>query len=235
MIETDNIYNGDCMRLIRDIPDGAVNLVVTDPPYLVNNKEGKGYWGQQAGKITNQLDDLNITDGYNIRAMAQEIRRVQNDNINAYFFCNAKQIPEYIDVYVNGLKCGMNILCWHKRNVMPLYSNTYLNDTEYIMFFHKGKGHCFPQCYEDARSWLVGNTNKVDKERYLHPTIKPQLILRKLIRNSSREGEVVLDPFVGSGSTCVAARDLGRKYIGFELSEKYYNIARRRVFKPKTE
>ena len=68
-----------------------------------------------------------------------------------------------------------------------------------------------------------------DKKQYLHPTIKPLNIIENLVKISSREGDVILDPFVGSGTTCVAAKRLGRKYIGFEINEKYYKIAKDRL------
>lgn len=75
----------------------------------------------------------------------------------------------------------------------------------------------------------MSNTNVADKKAYGHLTIKPLDIIKTLIENSSRKGDLVLDPFLGSGTTAVACKSLGRNYIGFEINEKYYRIANERI------
>lgn len=123
MIQTNNIYHGDSYKLIKEIPDNSIDLIVTDPPYMVET-QGAGFFGK--------------------------------------------------------------------------------NSDEYSM-------------------------NYKDKKQYGHPTIKPLDIIKNFIINSSNDGDIVLDPFMGSGTTCVAAKELGRKYIGFEINEKYFNIAKDRL------
>lgn len=106
---------------------------------------------------------------------------------NMYIFCNARQIPQYIDFFVNQHKCSFDILVWIKDNPVPTYSNKYLTDKEYILYFRKG-GYCNPQNYESARSWFMCPLNQKDKDLYKHPTIKPLQIIERLVVNSSMGG-----------------------------------------------
>lgn len=161
--------------------------------------------------------------------MRSEIKRVSKAGFNAYFFCNKAQIPEYIEAYVKEEKCKFEILCWHKTNTVPTFYNKYLTDTEYIMYFHSGKGHVKPQNYQDAHTFFVQPMNIADKKEWKHPTIKPINIIKTLIRNSSAEGDIVLDPFMGSGTTAIAALEEGRQFIGFEKSDKWFEMATNRV------
>lgn len=79
--------------------------------------------------------------------------------------------------------------------------------------------------YELKHKYYISSTNKDDKDDYLHPTIKPIEFVEKHIAHSTQVGDTVFDPFLGSGTTALAAKHLGRKYIGFEINEKYYKIA----------
>ena len=124
--------------------------------------------------------------------------------------------------------CKTELLSWHKTNPVPTCNNKYLSDTEYLLFFRE-KGVKIFGSYETKKKYYVTPTNKSDKDKYEHPTIKPLEIIQNLILNSSQEGDVVLDPFLGSGTTAVAAVNTNRHYIGFELDEKYFDIACQRL------
>lgn len=182
-------------------------------------------------KFNQSLKDLvkaGITEGYNIERFGNEFIRVMKE-INIYLWCNKVQIPDYFTFYVENHRCKFDILCWHKTNALPTYSNKYLSDTEYLLYFRKGKGKCFPQSYEDAKTFYLAPINHKDKKEWGHPTIKPLDITEKIIRNSSREGQTILDPFMGPGTTGVACKRLGRKFIGIELDETYFNTAKERI------
>lgn len=224
------IYNMDCAVGLMSIPDGSIDLIVTDPPYIVG--WGGGGSINKAKKLDKSLEQLridNMVDGYDIESFSKEIVRLQGGNINAYFFCNKLQIPEYMRCYVSEMKCKFDLLCWHKRNALPTYSNKYLSDTEYCLFFHKGKGHTFPQSYDDAKTFEVGAINLSDKKLWGHPTIKPLGMIKKIVRNSSREGETVLDPFMGSGTTAIACLTQNRNFIGYEINQTYYETSMKRI------
>ena len=224
------LINGDCLIAMKDIPDGSVDLIVTDPPYIVTT--GGGGVVNKILKLEDSLKDLDrakITEGYDIESFSKEVQRLCKNGINAYFWCNKLQIPEYFRVYVGLLNCKFDILCWHKRNALPTYHNKYLTDTEYCLYFRNGKSFANPKNYEDAQTYSVGVINLEDKRLYGHPTCKPLDWMRKLIRNSSSEGQTILDPFCGSGTTCIAALRENRKYIGIELDQHYYEVAKKRI------
>ena len=231
MIEKNSIINADCLEAMKDIPDGSIDLIVTDPPYIVNTTGGGGTVNKllKLNESLKDLDKADITNGYDIEKFSKEVQRVQKDGINAYFWCNKLQIPEYFRVYVGMLNCKFDILCWHKRNALPTFHNKYLTDTEYCLYFRNGKGGVKPKNYEDAQTYSVGLINHEDKKLYSHPTIKPLEWMQKIIRNSSKQGDIILDPFCGSGTTCVAAIREKRHYIGIELNEEYFNIAKKRI------
>lgn len=224
------LYNQDCIEGMKTLADNSIDLIVTDPPYDIGSISGGGSVNT-VKKLNKSLQDLKKADlikGYDIVAFGEEALRVMNE-INIYFWCNKKQIPAYFDFYVNKHKCTFDILAWHKTNALPTYSNKYLSDTEYLLYFRKGKGKCFPESYEDAKTYYVAPINHKDKKLWGHPTIKPLDITEKIIRNSTREGQTVLDPFSGSGTTAIACVNNNRNFIGFELDRDYYNISLNRI------
>lgn len=224
------MHNGDCLEVLKEIPDGSIDLIVTDPPYLISATNGGGSINniKRLNKSLKALDDADITEGYDIELYGKEFIRVMNE-INIYFWCNKVQIPSYFKFYVEKHKCKFDIICWHKTNALPTYSNKYLTDTEYLLYFRKGKGKCFPQSYDDAKTYYIAPINHKDKKEFKHPTIKPLDITEKIIRNSSREGQVILDPFMGSGTTGVACKSQNRNFVGIEIDENYFNIAKERI------
>lgn len=150
--------------------------------------------------------------------------------INIYVWCNKNQLRQYID-YFEDLGCSTELLTWHKTNPVPTCNNKYLSDTEYLLYFRKGGVKLYGS-YATKKKYYVSPTNKADKEKYKHPTIKPLNIIENLIINSSQEGDTVLDCFMGSGTTGVACKNLNRNFIGIELDEQYFEIAKERINEP---
>ena len=121
------------------------------------------------------------------------------------------------------------MLIWQKTNPLPVINNHYLIDKEYIVFV-RDKGLPFKaKSYDKAKTVFQFPLNYRDKRKWDHPTIKPLPIIERLIENSSKEGDIVLDPFMGSGTTAVAARNLGRHYIGYETNPDYCKVAEKRL------
>ena len=148
--------------------------------------------------------------------------------INIYLWCSQKQIPIYLDYFVRGKGCNWNLLTWHKINPVPACGNKYITDTEYCLFFRE-KG---VRIYGDASTkgtYFVTPLNSTDKKTWGHPTIKPLSFFEKHIVNSSLQGDIVLDPFMGSGTTAIAAIREKRNFIGFELNKEYYDKACKRI------
>lgn len=224
-----NLMCGDSIELIKNIPDNSIDLIVTDPPYEVSTRSiGNTLIDMGVGNAFNDLENLNIVDGYDIESYAKEFIRVMKEP-NIYVFCNKKQIPKYLDIYFRKYGCMFDILFWIKNNALPTYYNKYLTDVEYLLYFHKGKGKCFPQSYEDAKTYYFNSINYKDKKLYNHPSIKPLNLVEKVIRNSSKENQLILDPFMGSGTTGVACKKLHRNFIGIEINKDYFNIAEQRI------
>ncbi len=227
-MEYDYIECGDCLELMKNIPDKSIDLIVTDPPYLIENTKagGKSKLAKSIQNMNDEIENNNLTRGFDIIVLDEFVRVMKN--INLYVWCNHKQIPMYIDYFVNKLNCSFDILIWNKTNAMPLFNNKYLTDKEYCLYFRKG-GYCNPSNYEQAKTVFYQPINSKDKKQYGHPTIKPLNIIKNLILNSSYEGDIILDPFMGSGTTPVACVETNRHYIGFELEPKYFDIACKRL------
>lgn len=234
MLERNNIYLGDSYELIKQIEDKSIDLIVIDPPYQIDGKpKSKEALEKTTNKITksinklnNELQENNICDGIREEIFEEFMRVMKTPNI--YIWCNRKQIPMYFNYFVNKLQLNFEILVWNKANVMPLYNHQYLNDVEYCLYF-RGANVCNPKCYNDAKTVFRNPTNKIDKFAYHHPTCKPVPIIETLIKNSSKENDLVLDCFLGSGTTAVACKNLNRDYIGIEINPKWYKIACNRL------
>lgn len=223
MLEINNVYNMDCLFGIRQmIAQGLkVDLIVTDPPYFIRSTRagGKSELARSIQPMNDELQNNNLTVGIDeshLEAMWDVMKKP-----NIYIWCNGAQIPQYIDFFVKKKKCKMDIIVWRKTNATPLFCNKYLSDKEYCMYFRKG-GYCQPQSYEKAKTVYDLPINIKDKRLYGHPTIKPLSIIRNLVETSSKTNSLVLDPFIGSGTTAVACKELGRNYIGFEIDAAYH-------------
>lgn len=222
-MEYDYIECGDCLELMKGIPDKSIDLVVTDPPYVIDNKGG-GLYTQEDKQYVKQLES--IKDGFSTEVL-DELCRVMK-KINIYLWCSQKQLFPLIEYFVEGKKCNFNLITWHKTNPVPACGNKYLTDTEYCLFFRE-KGVKIYGEFSTKFTYYVTPLNQKDKKIYNHPTIKPLDIIQNLVVNSSLEGDIVLDPFLGSGTTAIACVNTNRHYIGFELDPQYYDIACKRL------
>ena len=220
MINT--IQLGNCYELIKDIPDKSIDLVVIDPPYEIETEGGNTNIGKNLkNNMLKELNDLKITEGIDYSLLEQYIRIMKK--INIYIWCNKKQILEYLKFFVEKHNCSFEIMTWCKTNPTPLCGGNYLIDKEFCLYFRKGVK--LNTTFETAFTYWILPKNIYDKETYLHPTIKPLSIIKKLIINSSNVGGVVLDTFSGSGTTCLACKELRRNYIGMEIDPKYHKIS----------
>lgn len=225
-MKINNIYLGDAYELIKKIPDKSIDLIVTDPPYEIKGlHEDTGLLKGRKNSHNSQLRDNNLGDGINLKIIDEFARVLKK--INLYIWCNKEQIYDYMTYFVKERKCNFEIIIWAKPNPAPFINGHYLKDKEYCLFFWE-KGVKVGGDYHSLKTYYIKNTNTEDKNNFLHPTIKPIDIIENLIRNSCN-GKLILDPFVGSGTTCLAAKHLGFNYIGFEINETYYNIAKQRL------
>lgn len=214
MINT--ITLGDSYKLIKDIPDNSIDLIVIDPPYEMETR-GAGFHKKR--DYYDLIHDKGLAKSIDIDILKQFERIMKKTNI--YIFCNKNQLPMYLDYYKNK---NFDVLVWNKTNPIPTVNNKYLSDLEYIVFAREDKVEMY-NTYETSSKLFQTVVNKTDKEKYKHPTIKPITIIKNLIINSSKKNDIVLDCFSGSGTTCVAAKELGRQFIGIEIDPEYHKIS----------
>ena len=206
---------------LANIPASSIDLIVSDIPYPTisggnkNPDAPRGVLSANDGKIFKH-NSIHISD------YASLMFDVLKDPAHCYIFTNLKNL---FDVQQHMTKAGFklhNILIWKKNTANP--NRWYMQDKEYIMFYRKGKA--FPVNDKGIKS-VIEIDNIVGGR--LHPTEKPVDLLRVLISQSSQVGDVVLDPFMGSGSTGVAAQTLARQFIGLEIDLRYTTIAAQRL------
>lgn len=228
MIELNKIYNEDCLEGMKRIPDKSVDLIITDPPYQIDKTKsgGNSRLARSIQKMNNQILENNLTNGFNTKILDEIVRVMKK--INLYIWCNHKQIPMYIDYFVNKNNCAFDFIILNKTNPAPLFNNKYMTDKEYCIYFRKG-GYCNPVNYETAKTVYHQPLNVQDKKYYTHPTIKPLNIITNLLLNSSKKSEIVLDPFMGSGTTAIACLNTGRNFIGFKTNKEYYEKSLERI------
>lgn len=222
------IIHGDCLEILKQIPDNSVDLIYTDPPYLIprHSKKDKGKFSLKFKSLYSELCEYDLTDFDSLEWCEDAIRVMKK--VNIYIWCSKKQIPLYFDFFIKQHGCSFYILEWIKTNPLPNYNNQYQNDKEYCLYFRK-KGYCQPKDLVSAKTYFLQPINQEDKKFYYHPTIKPLNIVKQMIENSTHEGDIVLDPFLGSGTTAVACHQLKRKYIGIEKQEEFYKTALKRI------
>lgn len=230
-MELNKIYLGNAYELIKEIPDKSVDLIVTDPPYQIDGLEAKtrhmtGMFKHRNKTHVHEMVETKLGDGIDLKILEEFVRVMKK--INIYIWCNKEQIYDYLTFFVKEKKCNFEIIIWAKNNPAPFINGHYLKDKEYCLFFWE-KGVKVSGDYHSLKTVWLKNTNIEDKKKFVHPTIKDLDIIENLIKNSTGGGLkneiVVFDPFVGSGTTCLAAKHLGLSYIGFEINENYYKIA----------
>lgn len=136
---------------------------------------------------------------------------------------------DLLNYFVTEHKCRFEILTWHKTNPIPSCNGKWLSDTEYCLVFKEAGTPKYNEGYENKFKYYISSINVKDKKLYGHPTIKPLELVERHLKHSCKKDMVVFDPFVGSGTTAVACKELGINYLGFELNKKYYEIAVNRL------
>lgn len=209
-----NLMHGDCLEKMAEIPDGSVDMILTDPPYGMAFQSN--YRKERYAAIHNDRD-LGWLDDFT----EQAYRVAKNDSAH-YIFCSFHNIDKFKQALEKKFKIK-NILVWEKNNTsMGDLKGDFAPKIEFIIFLHKGRrlinGKRDPNIFKYART---GNVN--------HPTEKPVDLCEYLITKFSNLGGTIFDPFMGSGTTGVAAGNLGRSFIGIELDAKYFGIAAGRI------
>lgn len=220
-MKTNEILLGDCYEMIKQIPDKSIDLVYTDIPYLMHTDGG----GLGGSRPVYQGQLKNFDNGIDMHLLDEFVRVCKK--IYCYIWCSKDQILDIGNYFVSK-GCSFNILVWCKTNPTPFANNTFLPDVEYCLVCREN-GTKLNDGIELKSKWYIHKTNVADKKEYLHPTIKPLELVERHILHSTLPEALVLDPFMGSGTTAVACKETGRNFIGFEIDEKYWQIANDRL------
>ena len=184
-INLNEIYLGDAYKLIKDVPDKSVDLIVTDPPYELNSLKGGGMLKEKRiQNLMSELGDNELDVGIDFSILDEFMRIMKKPNI--YIWMNLKMLYPYLQYFVGKHNCNWNLIVWQKSNAMPLCGGKYLNDCEYCAYFYKGVK--LNTKYETAKTVYIKAINIEDKKKFNHPTIKPIDIIENLIRNSCERG-----------------------------------------------
>ena len=219
MINT--IILGDSYKLIKDIPDKSIDCVYIDIPYLFADGGSSSSPLSQRIKKLKQEDLEGITKGIDYSILHDLIRIMKKTN--CFIWCSKDQILDILNFF-NERNCMFEILTWIKTNPTPMTNNTFLPDIEYCLYFRE-VGVKLNEGYELKSKWYLSQINKKDKVKYKHPTIKPLELVKRHLLHTTQIGDIVLDCFSGSGTTCVAAKELERRFIGIEINEEYHKIS----------
>ena len=218
------LYLGDSYKILQEIQDKSIDLIHTDPPYEMPglNSDGMGKFGSAIYKKSiDKLKDIELTKGFDLRALS-DFERVCK-NINFQIWCNKRQDFQYLSYAQEHLWNWQDIKLY-RVNALPTVSGKY-QDSEYC--FHFWKGRALTGKYENKKPWyqyIIGG-----KKEWEHPALKPLEPILNLLETGSNQNDVVLDPFMGSGTTGVACIRKNRKFIGIELQPKYFKMACKRI------
>ena len=221
MLETNKIYLGDSYELIKQLEDKSVDCIYTDVPYLYsgynkhNNKVGVGV-NEELSKSLNP-----IISGFDYKIYDDFIR--VSKKVNIFIWLSWAQVIYTLN-YFNEKGYITRMLFWSKTNPQPLANGSWLPDTEYCIHIREN-GVVLNQGYDIKKTYYISELNLKDKVDYDHPTIKPLELVKRHLLHTTQENDIVLDTFLGSGTTAVACKELNRRYIGFEINPEYYQIA----------
>ena len=237
-MEKNIIYHCDCIEGMKILSDNSVDMVLTDPPYgTTQNKwdtvvDMDAFW-KEIKRVTKKNSAILIFTQmpFTATVVMSNTKMFRYELIcekyNPTGFLNASRMP---------LKCHENILVFYEK--LPTYNPQMI----------QGKPHSRGGIGRQSKNYgsygdtkrIISNTyfprdvlkvNWQDSMRGLHPTQKPVSLCEYFIKTYSNKGDVIFDPFIGSGTTAVAAVNTGRKYIGFEQDDKYFDTAQNRLGK----
>lgn len=214
------ILQMDCLEYLKELPDKCVDLVLIDPPYLYNDysQGNKGF-----DEAVDNIEFIkSISSGFEVKATFDICKKVLK-KINIFCFCSTKQLPEIMNWGLDN-NFQVNVLIW-KKGGRP-FGATYLHDVEFIVHIRE-TGSPFNGAYKSRVLECLS------KREHGHPTEKPLKLIQTLIRYGSNVNDVVLDCFMGSGTTALGCIQEGRNFLGCEKEEKYVKIAEDRLRKAK--
>tara|TARA_Y100000310_G_C20603622_1_gene774347 strand:+ start:830 stop:1519 length:690 start_codon:yes stop_codon:yes gene_type:complete len=223
-MKLNTIICGDAEIELHKIRDKTIDCVLTDPPYNASNSQI--HLEDKRFKAIAEEWDINFAIDY-----IHNVFRILKDNGSALIFCSYHLLRDYLNAIDNG---GFEkditlrqILHFHKPDAMYSVRKYYTFSIEYILWITKGNSYTFNK--EFAKTNLMSYNVVRGKKRFNHPSPKPLDLIRNLIMVHTKKDDIILDAFAGTGQTCVAAKELGRQYIGIEINPEYCDTINARL------
>jgi site-specific DNA-methyltransferase (adenine-specific) len=211
-MKTNEIIKGDCLQVMKSIPKNSIDLILTDPPYGDNVA-----YGTTNKSILNNENPL-----INCSALI-EFYRVLKKNRSVYIFTNWKHYPFLTEFIIRYTKFRIrHLIIWKKHNFGLGWA--FRHQYEMILVLEKGKPKYNLKDFSDVQI-----ASHINHNQLTHPHEKPIDLIIKIIDHSSKEGDLILDPFCGSGAICKASQIKNRRFIGIELDEKYVGMAKNKL------
>ena len=223
----DYIENTDCLEGLAAIPDKSVDAIITDPPYFLSMGHAGSKTNAKAGEMlasNRTFNDLAICTPF-YKQLFAEYARVLKDTGSFYFFTDWRGYAYYFPL-LNAALPVRNLICWDNKSGPGSISSLAHELLVFGTYLPKTTGGVGTNVWREAAFNSGARSTNGEK---VHPTQKPVELITKMIEDSTEPGDVVLDTFMGSGTTAVACLRTGRHYIGFELDEKYHAIAQQRI------
>lgn len=235
------LFNGDCTSIMHNFMDESVDCIITDPPYnlglIMHNRNTNLKKMRENQFAYAGWDNLEFEEWENnMRVWLLECSRVLKKRGTLIVFMAVIKVADVIRLASEAGFYYKTTGVWHKTNPMPRNMKIqFVNSTEcWIYFINHGTSGTFHNHDKVCHDFIESSVCPLSEKKLgKHPTQKPLSIMRYLIETLTNPDDVVLDPFMGSGSTCVAAKLTGRRFLGIELNEEYYNIAKARIDKTK--
>lgn len=217
------VFNEDCLIGLSRVADGSVDLVLTDPPYNVSMRSGFASMGRTG------VDFGEWDKGFDQETYLEVLCRKVRKGGSVVVFNDYKNIGTMKSVLENNGFTIKELLIWKKSNPMPRNRDRlYVTTVEVAIWAVKGKGWTFNRSRGNYENAIFEYPVESGKKRF-HPTQKPAALIEELVKIHSNEGDIVLDAFMGSGTTAIACINTNRNYIGFELDETYHALLTERI------
>ena len=224
------VLRADSRDIIKRIPDDSIDFILTDPPYNLGQHSTGNIPLPGRTAMNNDVADWDMID-FNPEEWADEFIRILKPTGNLFIFTSYNQLGRWYNSLDHKFDTS-NFMIWHKTNPAPkIFKAGFLNSCEMI-FTCWNKKHTWNFISQAEMHNFIESSICMKPERLSnpkHPAQKPVSILKKMIEIASNENDIVFDPFMGVGSTGVAALELNRRFIGVELDEAYFDAAQKRV------
>ena len=250
------VHQGDCLKKLQQIPENSVDLIIADPPYNLSSGSEMNYDGGGSGDFGGDWNQVNEDwDGFTIEnyeiftnKWISQCKKILKNSGSIIIFGTYHNIG-FVNISLQDNKLEiLNEIIWYKRNAFPNLSQARLTAShENILWAYKGQDKDYTFNYDWIKEtkwssdsfdksntqvrtvWNIPNNKSKEEKNCDHPTQKPLSVIDRLVQMASNQGDIILDPFAGSGTSLVSAKKHGRDYIGIEKEKGFVDLSKNRL------